>query len=124
MRWRWPDLLGTLLSAGLLATPWWADFTAATAAALSAWSLGLALLVCFALASASPGMWKGWINLALALALMLAPFVLGFTTVRLAVWSHWIFGLAIGLAALWSLARTGADRPAEQEPATEGESEG
>ena len=72
----------------------------------------MAAAACFAAALARPSQWKGWANLALALLLMLAPFLLGFTGAAPALWSHWIPALLLGLAALWSLARTGQDRAA------------
>jgi len=114
MRWRWPDGIGLVLAIGLVLTPWLVGLTGAAAA--SAWAIGVAAVVAFGVALPRPGQASGWINLGLAVALILAPFVLGFTAAPRPLWSHWLFGVLIGVAALWSLARTGADARAGDAP--------
>lgn len=107
MRWRWPDGIGFVLAIGLLLTPWLVGLSGGPA--ISASAIGVAALVAFGLALPWPGQSKGWFTLALAVALLVAPFALGFTASPRPLWSHWLFGVGLGLAALWSLARTGAD---------------
>ncbi len=107
MRWRWPDGIGIVLAIGLVVSPWLVGL--AGAPAVSAWTIGVLAVAAFGVALPRPGQIPGWINLALAIALFLAPFALGFTGSPRPLWSHWLFGVVLGLAALWSLARTGAD---------------
>lgn len=114
MRWRWPDGIGFVLAIGLILTPWLVGLSGGPA--VSAWVIGGAALLAFGVALPRPGQTNGWINLALAVALLVAPFVLGFTGSPRALWSHWLFGVVIGLAALWSLARTGPDARAGDAP--------
>jgi len=43
------------------------------------------------------------VNILAGLALVLSPWVLGFTTDMAAAWNAWIVGAAVALAALWAL---------------------
>jgi len=110
MRWRWPDGMGVTVALGLALTPLLVGLSGVPA--VSAAVLGGAAGAVFALALLRPGQTKGWIGLALAGAMLLAPFVLGFTAAPQPLWSHWLAGVLLGLAALWSLARAGADAAA------------
>jgi hypothetical protein len=76
-----------------------------TAAAVSAWLIGIATVVLFGVALYRPNdRWEEWVNLALGVILLIAPFVFGFTAVAGAAYSHWILGVLIGADAIWALA--------------------
>ncbi len=107
---RWQDKVGVVLGVILFLLPWIAGFAGVTAAAASAWIIGVGTVVVFGIAVAKPGQWAEWVNVVLAVLLLLSPFVLGFTGVAAAAWSHWILGILIAIDALWALAqvRSGA----------------
>lgn len=109
MKQRWQDWAGLVLGALLFLSPWIIGYAAVTTAAASAWVIGIATIVFFAIALVKPEQWEEWVNLVLAVLLLLAPFVLGFTDAAGAAWSHWILAILIGGDAIWALAqgRTG-----------------
>jgi len=100
---RWQDRIGLVLGALLFLSPWIVGYAGVTAAATSAWVIGLATVVFFAIALVKPQMWEEWVNLVLAVLLLLSPFVLGFTATTGAALSHWILGILIGADAVWAL---------------------
>lgn len=104
MRKRWQDWVGLVLGILMFLSPWLVGFSAEVYAASSAWVLGLATVVLFAIALFKPEhQWEEWANLALAVLLILAPFALGFSAVAGAAYAHWILGVLIGLDAIWAL---------------------
>lgn len=103
MQQRWQDRAGVVLGVLLFLSPWLVGFSAMTAAAASAWIIGIATVVIFAVALAKPQQWEEWVNVVLAVVLLLSPFVLGFTGVAGAAWTHWILGILIGGDAIWAL---------------------
>lgn len=103
MQQRWQDRVGLVLGILLILAPWVVGFSGMAAAAASAWVIGVATVVFFGIALAKPGQWEEWVNLVLAIVLLLSPFVLGFTGVAGAAWSHWILAILIGGDAIWAL---------------------
>lgn len=104
MQKRWQDWLGLALGILMFLSPWLIGFAGETYAAASAWLLGIATVVLFAVALFRPEhQWEEWGNLALAVLLILAPFALGFTVVLGAAYTHWLLGALIGLDAIWAL---------------------
>ena len=78
MQQRWQDRVGVVLGILLVLMPWIAGFSEAAMAAGSAWIIGVATIVIFGIAIAKPQQWEEWVNLVLAIVLLLAPFALGF----------------------------------------------
>ena len=103
MQKRWQDYAGVVLGVLLFLSPWIIGYTAMTAAAASAWVIGVATVVFFAIALAKPQQWEEWVNLVLAVLLLLSPFVLGFTGTMGAAVTHWILAVLIGGDAIWAL---------------------
>lgn len=103
MQQRWQDRIGVVLGVLLFLSPWIIGFSGMAAAAASAWVIGVATVVIFSIALAKPQQWEEWVNLVLAVLLILSPFVLGFTGVVGAAWTHWILGILIGADAIWAL---------------------
>jgi SPW repeat len=63
-------------------------FTAETAAAWTAWGTGLAIAVLAAAAIVQFAEWEEWANLVLGLWLVVAPWIVRFTNVIVAQWTH------------------------------------
>jgi hypothetical protein len=57
-------------------------------------------------ALARPRRWEEWLNAVIGLWLIVAPFVLGFSSVLGATWNHVIVGVLIGADAISVLARS------------------
>jgi len=101
---RWQDWVGLALGILMFLSPWLLGFAGSAYAAASAWILGVATVVLFAVALFKPEhQWEEWGNLGLAVLLILSPSVLGFTPALGAAYSHWILGVLIGLDAIWAL---------------------
>ncbi len=103
MQQRWQDRIGLVLGVLLFLSPWIVGFSGVTAAAASAWVIGVATVVFFGIALVKPEQWEEWVNLVLAVVLLLSPFVLGFTDTSGAAWTHWILAILIGGDAIWAL---------------------
>lgn len=101
---RWQDGVGLVLGIWLFLSPWILAYTGMAAAAWSAWIIGAGTVLFFAIALAQPKAWEEWVNLVLAVLLILTPFVFGFMNAGIA-WNHWIVGLLVGADAISVLAR-------------------
>jgi hypothetical protein len=81
-------------------------FTGEMAAAWNAWIVGAAIaLIAFGALFAFRE-WEEWVNLALGVWAILAPWLLGFATVTAAMYAHVIIGLIVGVLAaldLWMI---------------------
>ena len=72
-------------------------------AAINSHVFGAIVTVLATAALMRPRMWEEWVNLALGLWLIAAPFVLGFGADRVAAINHILFGILITADALWAL---------------------
>lgn len=127
---RWQDWCNLVLAVWLFISPWVLAFaasanlvggtaagTAGTAAggaggaAWDAWIFGVITAVVALSAMFSLRPWQEWINLLIGIWLFVAPWVVGFTSMRSAAWDHWIVGVLVFLLALSALsyARTAID---------------
>lgn len=104
MQQRWQDWVGLILGILLFLSPWIIGFSTMSAAASSAWVIGVVTFVLFAVALFQPEQqWEEWINLVLAVLLLIAPYAMGFVYVVGAAYTHWILGILIGADAIWAL---------------------
>jgi len=104
MQQRWQDWFGLILGVLLFLSPWIIGFSTMSAAASSAWVIGVVTFVLFAMALFQPDrQWEEWVNLALAILLLIAPYAMGFVYVVGAAYTHWILGVLIGADAIWAL---------------------
>lgn len=104
MQQRWQDWVGLVLGVLLVLSPFALGYTAAFSAAFSAWVFGVATIVLFGIALIKPShQWEEWVNLALAVLLLISPFAMHFTSLLDAAYTHWILGALIGLDAIWAL---------------------
>ncbi len=99
---RFQDWINLVLAAFLFISPWLFAFTSNATASWNAWICG-AIIAALALAAiAWFAEWEEWINVALGAWLVIAPWVLGFSAVPAAMWTHVILGLVIIAFAGWS----------------------
>ncbi|QRM35340.1 SPW repeat protein (plasmid) [Microvirga sp. VF16] len=83
----------------LFISPWALRYTANTAASWNAWGLGLTITLLALAAIIAFERWEEWINLSLGIWVVLAPWVLGFSAVTAAMWTHLVLGaLVVALA--------------------------
>jgi hypothetical protein len=103
---RWQDWLMLLFGVWLFVSPFWMPAYASTAgvAAWNSYVLGVLTVIFAWVALASGRIWEEWVNLALGIWLIIAPFVLRFYgTETGAAWNQIILGILIGADAIWVL---------------------
>ena len=91
--------LTILLGVTLTLTPWYLDLGYETAAARNAFACGGAITFIAVLALGVTYEWEEYLNLALGLWAVLAPWARGFAEVRSAMGVHVIVGLAVAVMA-------------------------
>jgi hypothetical protein len=97
------DIINIVAGLGLLLSPWYLGYAGETYAAWNAWVVGAAVAVLAALALFAFHQAEEWINLALGLWAVIAPWLLGFATLPAAVGAHVIAGLIVAIVAAGSL---------------------
>lgn len=101
----WRDWLMLLFGIWLVASPFvFGHAMAGTGAVM--WApvlLGVAVIVFAIAVLRKTQVWEEWILLALGVALIAAPFVLGYAAVTTAMWNSVIMGLLVGADSAWSL---------------------
>ena len=100
----WQDPLTGLLGVWLLVSPWVLGFAANTTPTANSALVGLALLATALGATFVPRAWEEWTEVALGAWLVVSPWVLSFQTVRNAMMSTVVTGIAVLVLALWVLA--------------------
>ena len=97
------DLVNAVLGVCLALAPWALGFTGEVAATWNALIVGAAIALIALGALFAFREWEEWVNLALGVWAILAPWFFGFTTVAGATYAHVIIGLIVVLAAfdLW-----------------------
>lgn len=114
---RWQDWAALVLGVWLFFAPFFMLYGPLTGpAAWNSYIVGAAVAIFAAWALQSPGKWEEWVNLALGLWLIAAPFALGFYAgLEAAAWSQIIIGVLLAADAIWALAarpsRGGAPAP-------------
>jgi predicted MFS family arabinose efflux permease len=107
----WQDVLNCLLGIGLFFSPWLLGFAAEQTPAWNAHVVGAIIAVMALLAIFAFQDWEEWISIALGAWLVVSPWVLGFSTVNVALLSHVLIGLATIILAIWSSAEHGSRLP-------------
>jgi SPW repeat len=98
---RVPDGINVVLGALLFISPWVFSYAGQGLAAWSAWIGGIVVAILAIAALVRFAEWEEWINVVLGVWLVIAPWVLGFSAVAAATWSHVILGIVIAALAAW-----------------------
>jgi len=99
---QWLDSGNLLLGAWLFVSPWTLGFTAEPAAAWNAYVTGGVIAVLAIAALYAFQDWEEWLNVLVALWLVASPWVLGFSTLTLAMSNAVAVGLLVLVFALWA----------------------
>lgn len=102
------DVANVVAGVALALTPWIFGYASQSAAAWSAWVLGVVIAIVAVGALVSFRRWEEWINLVLGLLAVIAPWVLGFSSVPGATYAHVVLGLIVLVLAaieLWMINR-------------------
>lgn len=101
----WFDRIMVLLGLWVAMSPLFLSYPGGLlgAAALNAYLVGLAVAALSVFVVVRGGLWPDWGNLLLALWLIAAPWLLGYTENGFASWIHTIAGVLIGTNALFAI---------------------
>jgi len=97
------DLVNAVLGVCLALAPWALGFTGEVAATWNALIVGAAIALIALGALFAFREWEEWVNLALGVWAILAPWLIGFATVAGAMYAHVIIGLIVGVLAALDL---------------------
>jgi hypothetical protein len=97
------DIANIVAGLGLLLSPWFLGYADQTAAAWNAWIVGIAIAVIAAAALFAFNRVEEWMNLALGVWAVIAPWALGFAALAVATWVHVIAGLVVAVLAIAGL---------------------
>jgi hypothetical protein len=100
---RLQDWINLVLAACLFVSPWVLGFAGEQVAAWTAWASAVVIGVLAVAAIVMFTEWEEWMNLALGMWVVLAPWVLGFTGLAYALWAHVALGLLVAAVAAWEL---------------------
>ena len=109
---RWQDWMSLILGIWLFLSPFFGLGVTGNAA-WNSWIFGAVIAVMSAWALARPQIWEEWVNLAVGVWVLIAPWVLAFTPQTGATWNHIIVGLVVAADAIWVMAQ----RPTPQRTA-------
>jgi hypothetical protein len=98
---RWQDWVKVGLGAWLFVASWVLGTAANAASSWNAWLLGIGIIAVALWALAQPeAIVAEYTNIALAVWLFIAPWVLGFAALAAAAWNAWIVAAIVGGLAL------------------------
>ena len=98
----WQDSINFVLGVWLIASPWVLAYAAERVPTTNAVVVGAIIALAAAAALYAFQAWEEWVNVALAAWLIFSPWVLGFSTLQIAMWNHVAVGVAVLVLALWS----------------------
>jgi len=97
------NIIMVIAGLGLALSPWYLGYTAESHAAWDAWIVGAGVALVGALALFMFHEAEEWVNLALGIWAVIAPWLLGFAVITAAAMAHVIAGLIVAIMAACSL---------------------
>jgi hypothetical protein len=99
---RWQDTANFLLGVCLIISPGVLAYFDQMTAAWNASLTGFAIALVAASTLEAYHDWKEWIMAVFAGWLIASPYILGFSTMQVASWTHIVAGVLVAVLALWS----------------------
>lgn len=99
------DIANSILGALLFVSPWALGYAGTEMAARASWIGGAVVAVLALAAIVKFAEWEEWLNLLVGLAVIAAPYYLGFANVVRAVSAHYALGALLVLSTGWELWR-------------------
>jgi hypothetical protein len=99
---RWQDAANGLLGLWLAVSPWVLAYVEETTPAWNAAVMGAVIAIAAATALIEFQKWEEWVTAALAVWLIVSPWLLGFSGIEAATWNHVGVGALVAVLALWS----------------------
>lgn len=102
----WRDVASLILGLWLVISPWALSFTTETIPTGNALIVGVVIAVAAAAALIAFHTWEEWVNVVLAVWLIVSPFALGYASHVTVLWNQLIVGALVGILALWTALTT------------------
>ncbi len=97
------DIANLILGALLFVSPWALGYAGNEMAARASWIGGIVVAVLAIAALVKFAEWEEWLNMLVGLAVIAAPYYMGFTNVMHAVSAHYVLGVLLVLSTGWEL---------------------
>jgi hypothetical protein len=98
-----PSWMNVAAAFVLFISPWFFDYAHHPIASWCAWASSIGILLMVGVALARSAIWGECATLILGLWLVTAPWILDFTHVPVAQWTHLVLGALVALFAGWTL---------------------
>jgi len=98
----WRDAANLILGLWLAISPWALSYAMEAIPTWNALIVGVIIAVAAAAALFAFHKWEEWVNVALAVWLIVSPFVLEFASHTTVLWNCIIVGVLVGILALWT----------------------
>ncbi len=102
----WRDVANLILGLWLVISPWALSFTTETIPTGNALIVGVVIAVAAAAALIAFHTWEEWVNVVLAVWLIVSPFALDYASHVTVLWNQLIVGALVGILALWTALTT------------------
>jgi hypothetical protein len=102
----WRDVANLILGLWLVISPWALSYMMETVPTWNAIIVGLIIAVAAAGALVAFHAWEEWVNVVLAVWLIVSPFVLDYASHTTVLWNQLIVGALVGILALWTALTT------------------
>lgn len=99
---QWRDIVNLVLGIWIVVSPWALGFVAEQTAAWNAYVVGVIIAVAALATLVNFHKWEEWLNVALAVWLIVSPWALGVVALSALMWNQVVVGLVIGALAIWS----------------------
>ena len=100
---QWRDALNFVFGIWLVLSPWILGYVAEQAAAWNAYLVGAIIAVAAVVALVKFRKWEEWVTVALAIWLIISPWLLGVSALTTVLWNQVVVGLLVGGLAIWSV---------------------
>jgi hypothetical protein len=102
----WRDVANLILGLWLVISPWALSYMTETVPTWNAIIVGLIIAVAAAGALIAFHTWEEWVNVVLAVWLIVSPFALDYASHATVLWNQLIVGVLVGILALWTALTT------------------
>jgi hypothetical protein len=102
----WRDVANLILGLWLVISPWALSYMMETVPTWNAIVVGVIIAVAAIAALVAFHTWEEWVNVGLAIWLIVSPFALDYASHTIVLWNQLIVGALVGILALWAALTT------------------
>jgi ABC-type uncharacterized transport system permease subunit len=103
---QWRDVANLILGLWLVISPWALSYMMETIPTWNAIIVGVVIAVAAIGALVAFHKWEEWVNVVLAVWLIVSPFALDYASHTTVLWNQIVVGVLVGILALWAALTT------------------